>query len=181
MNWLAENALVVWAIGAIALTMAVIVYFQTGSRGSQYGIVAVVLVTAALLVTESMLETPREAVARTLDEIAAEVRSNDVPGVLSYISLSAASLRKEIETAMPLATIERAAILGTPQITVGPGDDPTQATVACRVFVHGTLKGGGHKGGEMAACNVIMSREGDRWLVTSYSADKDWRRATGSR
>ena len=181
MNWLAENALAIWAVGAVALTMALVVYFQTGTRNSQYAVAIVVLVTAALLATESMLESPREAVARTLDEIAAAVRANDMPAVLRYIAPTAAELRKEIETAMPLATIERAAIIGTPQIMLDPSDEPTQATVQCRVFVHGALKNGGMKGGQIAACNIVMERDGDRWLVSSYTADQDWRRATGGR
>lgn len=181
MNWLAENTLAIWALGAVALTLALVVYFQTGTRNSQYTVATVVLVTAALLMTESMLETPREAVARTLDEITAAVRANDVPAVLQHIAPTAAELRKEIESAMPLATIERAAIIGTPQIVVGAGDDPTTATVKCRVFVHGTLRNGGMKGGNMANCNVDMIREGDRWLVSGYTADQDWRRAVGPR
>jgi hypothetical protein len=177
MNWLAESALWIWAIGALALAMALVVYFQTGTRGSQLGVLVVVLVTALLLVTEAVLETPREAVARTLDEIAAAVRANDMPGVLSYVSPTAANLRQEVETAMPLVTIERAAIVGTPRIELDPAE--TRATVNCRVFVHGTQRSGGMKGGQIAACQATFVREGDRWLVTGYTADQDWRRALG--
>jgi ketosteroid isomerase-like protein len=179
MNWLAENALAIWAVGAVALTMALVVYFQLGTRNSQLAVVAVVLVTAALLVVEAMIETPREAVARTVDEIAAAVRANDMPGVLSYIAPTATTLRQEIETAMPLATIERAAVLGTPQIELAPGEPPTEAFVVCRVFVQGTLKQGGMRGGQAAACTVTFARDGERWLVTDYTSDRDWRRAVG--
>jgi hypothetical protein len=180
MNWLAENALVIWAIGAVALTMALVVYTQTRSQGSLLAIVLVVVVTGALLILENALESPREAVARTLDEIAVAVRTNDMPRVLSYIDPAAAQLRKEIETAMPLATIERAAIVGEPMITVGPNGDPTQARVECRAFVQGALKNSGMKGGQMANCIVTLTKQGDRWMVTEYAADQDWRRAAGA-
>jgi hypothetical protein len=177
MNWLAENALAIWAIGAIALSMALVVYFQTRSPRSQLAMVLVVVVTAGLLIAEHLLESPREAVARTLDEIASAVRSNDMPLVLSYIDPAAAQLRNEIETAMPLATIEWAGIIGEPLITLDPADEPTQAHVECRVIVHGTLNRGGMKGGQMAHCIVNFTRQGDRWLVLDYAADKDWRSA----
>ena len=48
MNWLAENALPIWVGGAVALTMAFIVYLQTRTNGALLGIVAVIVVTAAL-------------------------------------------------------------------------------------------------------------------------------------
>jgi hypothetical protein len=180
MNWLAENALAIWAIGAVALTMALIVYFQTRTSKSLLAIALVVLVTSALLVTEHVLESPREAVARTLDEVAAAVRANDVPRVLSYIDPSAVQLRQEIEQAMPQVVIERAAIIGHPLISFDVDGDPRQADVECRGFVQGTLRNG-MKGGQMADCKVNLIKQGDRWLVTDYSADKDWRNATGVR
>jgi hypothetical protein len=181
MSWLAENALVIWALGAVALTMAFIVYFHSRSPESQVAVLLVVIITGALLVTEHLLESPREAVARTLDEIAAAVRQNDVSSVLSHIDPAAVQLRKEIETAMPLVDIEKAAILDTPIITLDPPGDPLQAQVDCRAFVHGTLKRGGMKGGQMAHCQVIFTKQGDDWLVSDYSADKDWRQAAGAR
>ena len=79
LTWLAENALPIWMLGAIALTMAAIVYLQTRSRGAFFGVVGVLAVTALLLLVNRLIETPREAVERRLYEIAATVEANDVP------------------------------------------------------------------------------------------------------
>jgi len=179
MNWLAENALVIWAAGAVALTMALVVYWQTRTPRAQMAIAVVVLVTAALLVAEKWIETPREAVRRTLDEIAAAVRENDMPAVLRYISPQAANLRRDVETAMPRVTIGAAGIIGTPQIGVDLTVNPAQATVEGRGFIEGTLKRDGMKVRQMAQMTVTFVRDGDRWLVTGYTADKDWRSAVG--
>ena len=49
MTWLAENSLPIWMGGAVALTMAFIVYLQTRSNGALLAILGVILVTAGLL------------------------------------------------------------------------------------------------------------------------------------
>jgi hypothetical protein len=178
MNWLAEDAIWIWAAGAVALTLALVVYFQTGTRNSQYGVLAVILVTAALLVTEFLIETPREAVARTLDEIAAAVRANDMPAVLGYISPTAATLRQEVETAMPEVTIDMAAIRGA-RINVYESAVPPEAQVECAVFVVGTVKRNRIRGGRQVAVRLTMVHENGRWLVKDYTADQDWRNVIG--
>src|SRR5437762_8109167 len=133
MTWLAENSLAIWMIGAIALTMALIVYFQTRTNGALFGVAGVILVTAALLLVSWLIETPREAVERSLYELAATVEANDVKGALGYLAPSAApQLRKDIETLMPLVRIERARIIGSPEIELEAGPNPTTATVKCR-------------------------------------------------
>src|SRR5205809_396047 len=112
MNWLAENALPIWMGGAVALTMACIVFFQTRSKGSVYGILGVIVATAVLLLINWLIETPREAVERALYNLAATVETNDVPGTVAYLAPSAnADLRKNVETLMPQVKIERARII----------------------------------------------------------------------
>src|SRR3954452_24020342 len=136
MNWLAENTLTIFMIGAVALAMAVFVYFQTRTNGALYGVLGVILLTAVLALTSWLIETPREAVERSLYELAATVEANDVKGVLGYLAPSAdAQLRKDVETLMPLVRIDRARIIETPEITVEGGANPHAATVKCRGFI----------------------------------------------
>lgn len=178
MNWLAENALPIWMGGAVALTMAFIVYWQTRANGALLGILGVIVVTAALLLTERLIETPREAVARTLYSLAATVEANDVPGALSYLAPSAnAELRKDIEAQLPLVRIERARIIGTPQIEIINNGDG--ANVVCRGVILAVSKQDGMKGGADDRLWLMWVRRGDRWLVESYTSQKDWNRAVG--
>jgi hypothetical protein len=176
MSWLVENPLAIALLGAIALALTLVVYYETRSPKSFAAAGVVVLLTGALLVAERYLETPREAVERTLDEIAAAVRDNDVPLVLAYIDPSATALRKDVETGMPDVDVERATIIGTPLVELRPDGHPTTATVKCRGFVYGTLRRNGMKGGQTAELTVTFARDGDRWLVTDYTSDQDWRR-----
>jgi len=178
MNWLAENALPIWMGGAVALTMALVVYFQTRTNRALAGVGVVVAVTAALLVAERLMETPREAVERTLYELAATVEANDVPGALAFLAPTAAQgIRKDIETLMPLVRIERARIIGTPQIEVDDSGDA--ATVRCRGVILAVNKRDGMKGGADDQLTMNWIRDGDRWLVESYTSQRNWNRALG--
>ncbi len=180
MNWLAENALPIWMGGAVALTMALVVYSQTRSGKALASVGVVVAMTAALLAAEWFMETPREAVERSLYELAAAVESNDVQAALAFLAPTAdAQIRKDVETLMPLVDIERARVIGTPQIDVGAGDPPATATVECRGVIIATVRQSGMKGGQEDRLTLNWVREGDRWLVESYTAERNWHRAVG--
>jgi hypothetical protein len=180
MNWLAENTLTILMIGAVALAMALFVYSQTRTHGAIYGVLGVVLVTAVLVLTSQLIETPREAVERTLYELAATVEANDAKGALSYLAPSAdPQLRKDVETLMPLVKIERARIIGTPEIDVEGGSDANFAAVKCRGVILAVNKQDGMKGG--AEDHLVMKwiLRDKRWLLESYTSQRNWNRALG--
>jgi hypothetical protein len=179
-DWLADNALPIWVAGAVALTMATVVFLQTRSNKALAGIGAVAAMTAALLAAEWYLETPREAVERSLYQLAAAVEANDVPRTLAFLTPTADSrIRHDVETLMPLVNIERARIIGTPEIDVGAGSPPTNATVQCRGIIIATVKQSGMKGGQDDRLTLQWVRSGDRWLVENYTSDRNWHRALG--
>jgi len=180
MSWLAENALPVWMGGTIALTMAIIVFYQTRTNGALFGILSVIVVTAVLLLTERLIETPREAVEHTLYSLAATVEANDVAGALGYLAPSAnAELRKDVETLMPQVRVERARIIGVPQIDMDSNGNA--ATIHCRAIILAVNKQGGMKGGGDDRFVLQWVRRGDRWLLESYASQKDWNGAAGRR
>lgn len=180
MNWLAENALAIWIGGAIALTMAFIVFFQTRENRALLAMPVVVAITAALLLLERQLETPREAVERSLYEIAARVEANDMDGALTYLAPTADSaLRKDIVEEMPQFEFDLARVLGEPKIEVDASGNT--ATVECRGIVHGKIKRDGMKAGADDRLVLQWIRQGDRWLIESYTSQEDWNRALGRR
>ncbi len=173
MRWLAENALPIWIGGAIALTMACVAYFQTRTKGAMYGILGVCAVTAALLLYNWLVETPREAVEHALYNLAAIVEANDVPGALAQLAPTAKpQLRKDVETLMPQVLIERARIMGEPQVELNA--DESTATIQCRGFIMAKNKRDGLKGGAEDRFVLQWVRQGNRWLLDSYTSQKDW-------
>jgi hypothetical protein len=178
LTWLAENSLPIWMLGAIALTMAAIVYLQTRSRGAFLGVVGVVAVTALLLLINRLIETPREAVERRLYEIAATVEANDVAGTLKFLAPKAsADLRSDVETLMPQVRIERARVIGTPQTEVNATQDA--ATIQCRGIILAVRRQDGMKGGDDDRLELHWVLRDNQWLLESYSSQKNWNRAMG--
>lgn len=176
MNWLAENSLPIWCAGAVALTMALVAYFHTRSPKAAGAVIAVLVITLALVAVEHLVETPREAVERTLYELASAVEANDVPAALSFVATSATpALRSEIERQMPQVKIERARVLGTPKIEVSA--DARTATVQCKGMILAVLKQNGLKGGAQDDVKFDFVKIGDRWLVENYSSKENWDRA----
>jgi hypothetical protein len=177
MNYLAENALPIWVAGAVLVTMTGVAYWQLRSRASLAAMLAVVLGTALLLAYEHFVETPREAVERTLYELADVVESNDVAGTLSYLAPGASQLRQDVETLMPQAKVDKANVVGTPVTTVDRTTSPPRANVACRGFLHATLKRNGMVGGDLTDLVITFVERDGRWLVEDYTSSRDWRRA----
>jgi hypothetical protein len=171
-EYLAENSLPIWMGGAVAFTMALVVYLQTRSNAALFSMVAVVALVATLLVTEWLIETPREAVERTLYELANMVERNDVPGTLAYMTPDA-TVRKDVATLMPLVNIERARVMGTPQIEMVRNG----AIVKCRGLIIATNKQNGMKGGAEDQVSFVV-RDG-RWRLKYYSSERNWHRALG--
>jgi len=180
MNWLAENALPIWVVGAIALAMAFIVFVQTRASGALVAMIVIAAITAGLLLLERYLETPREAVERSLYEVADRVEANDMDGALSYLAATAdPEIRKEIVTEMPQFEFEVANVLGEPKIDVDATGN--SATVECRGVVVGKLKRDGMKVGADDRLTLQWIRQGDRWLIESCTSQEDWNRALGRR
>ena len=179
MNYLAENSLPIWMAAAIALTMALVVYLQTRSNGALGAMVAIVVTAAALLAVESWIETPREAVERTLYELAAAVEANDVAAALNYLSPTVdLQIRRDIEQRMPAYQIERARVLGTPEIELDNESKPKSATVKCQGVIVAVDKQTGVKGGAQERLTMIWIRADDRWLLDKFVWHPNWRRGS---
>ncbi len=182
MSYLAENAIAIWMGGAVLFTMAGVVYWQLRTGKAFLAMLAVVVLTGMLLVVEHLIETPRETVARTLNELADAIEANDVTGVLTFIAPTANEVRTDAESLMPLVEVNKANIIGTPDITVDASTQPPTATVKCQGFIDVTVRQNGMHGGYMDSVTIHFVADGDRWLIESYTPARDWRRAaTGGR
>jgi hypothetical protein len=173
-EYFAENSLPIWMGGAVAFTMALVTYQQTRGNAALLSIVVVVALVATLLVAERLIETPREAVERTLYQLAATVEQNDVASTLAFTTPDA-TVRTDIETLMPLVNIERARVMGTPHIEMVQNG----AIVKCRGVVIATNKQNGMKGGAEDQVTLTFVLRDGRWLLKYYSSERNWHRALG--
>jgi hypothetical protein len=173
-NYLAENALPIWLSGAVVATLALVVYFQSRRTGALVALLVAVVVTAALLVVEHFIVTPREAVEQTLYELAAAIEADDLPGVLRFIAPTADGVRGDAEALMPLVEVDKARILGTPEIVLD--SNAQAATVKCQGLVDVTVKQNGMKGPYMDRVEIRFVESDGAWQIESYTPKRDWRR-----
>jgi hypothetical protein len=177
LNYLGENAVPIWAGGAVLATMALVVYFQSRANAALVALLIIVALTGGLLAFEWAMETPRETVERTLNEIAAAIEANDLPVLLTYIAPTATQVRTDAETLMPLVKVEKARILGSPEVVVDLAVEPPTATAKCQGLVDVVVKQNGMKGPYMDRVTIEFVRDGERWLIRDYTPARDWRKA----
>jgi hypothetical protein len=174
MSWLAENSFAIWALGAIALAGALAVFWETRAPKALAAIGIIILITAGLLVTEWIIETPREAVTRTLKELAATVEANDVNGTLAFLSPKAAKMRADVEKLMPEVQIEMARIINGPEVEFNQADNPTQAVARLRGAIRGKVKNTSMQGTVPDDLQVTLEYDGQRWLISDYTSQRNW-------
>ena len=178
MNYLAENSLPIWVAGAVLLTMAGVVYWQSRSGAALAAMIAVAAITGLLLVVRAR-RSKRRAKPSSARSTKWPTSSSGTTstGALDLHRPGASQIRSDVETLMPQVRIEKANIMGTPGDSVDLSQKPPTATVTCRGFVYGTLKRNGMTGGQPVELVMTFVQDGDRWLVKDYTSPKDWRRA----
>ena len=108
------------------------------------------------------------------------VEANDVNGAAGFLAANAdPAIRSDVETLMPLVKIDRARIMGSPKIDVASGPEPTSATAQMRGIIVAVIKQNGMKGGQEDELTLELVRDGDRWLIESYTSKRNWHRALG--
>ncbi len=179
MEYFAENTAPVWALGAVLLTMAVIAYVHTRSLNALLAVAGVILLTGVGLLVERLVVTQREAVQQSMQELLAAIEADDLPGVLAMIAPSESTMRSDAELLMPQFDINKARATDEIEVTIDRDKSPPTAAATFRFFADVLHRKSGMKGGYFDNVTIFFVEEGDRWVVTGYSTDKDWRKDAG--
>ncbi|QDT69573.1 hypothetical protein MalM25_25120 [Planctomycetes bacterium MalM25] len=177
MDLLLESPLAVGALGLLLITLAAIVYTQTGTRGSQGLLALAVLLTVGAIALERSYLTPRERVRRTIGELFRAVESNDLASVLALIHPDATQMRADAGVLMPMFQVEAAGEGG--EVTVELPADPTAEGAIATATLKPIIKVQHLQTGATAAyfddLDLELVRRGDRWLLNGYQPAEDWR------
>lgn len=172
MEYLAENPAPVWALGAVLLTLAVIYYAFTRTGVALGAVLGVLLLTGLGVAAERWVVTPREQVQHALQALLQRVEADDLPGVLAMVSLSASDIRGDAQSLMPMFDIRKARSTGEVDVVM-QGD--TQADAEFRFFTDVRHVRSGHRGGYWDDVTISFAKQNDRWVITGYSTQKNWR------
>ena len=177
MDLLLESPLAVSALGVLLITLAAIVYTQTGTKGAQGLLALAVLLTVGGVALERSYLTPREQVLQTVGELFQSVESNDLASVLALIDPGAVEMRSDAEVLMPMFKVESAGEGG--EVTVEMPSDPTAEGATATATLKPIIKVQHLQTGATAAyfddLDLELVRRGDRWLLSSYAPAEDWR------
>jgi hypothetical protein len=168
MTYLAEHALPIWIFGVLLVLLAWVTYLNLRTTWSLLLIPAAVALVAALLWAEWLIETPREAVRRRLDELADAIEADDLPTTLTYISTAAPEVRSEAQTLMPQVDVETANVVEVPAIEVDMAAQPPRAELLVHAFINATRRRDGMKQGMLDWLRVTFVLEDGKWVVQDY-------------
>lgn len=174
MNFVFEQPFWVGFLGMV-LTLGLVVGWAYSAR-REAGIAALIALalTAALVFAGFAVETDREAVKRTLAQIAADVESNDLNRVLAHVSPQATSIRAQAEAEFPRYRFDAVEIKWQMlEIDVTESSSgQTQAHATFNVVVTGDLKSAGVGAQTIPRyCEIDFVEEGDAWKIAGYSHD----------
>lgn len=179
MNALLESPTAAIAVGLLLITMGVIVYTQTRTRGSLVILAATVLLAIGGVAAERAYVTPRESVKLAVSQLFDAIAADDLRGVLATIDASAVDMRSDAEMLMPMFRIESAGEGG--EVRVELPDDPSEegaiATASLKPLIKVQHTSSGQTGAYFDNLDLVLVRRGDKWLLQSYQPAKgqDWR------
>lgn len=174
-QYFAENSTPVWVLGAILLTMTGIAYVHT-RRGAALGaMLAVAVLTGLGLLAERLIVTPREEVQATLLTLLDRAEANDLPGVLAMVDTNSASIYADAEALMPKFLIHKAGANGEIEVLIDADKPSPEATANFKFAVNVTHRESGVKAPYFDDVTLMLRKRGDDWVITDYSASKNWR------
>jgi hypothetical protein len=165
-----ENPLPILVVGGLFATFAVIVYLARRSGASLAALVAVVALTAAMLVVERVVVTQREQVEAALEKMLHAIEENNLAGALAGVDPAATAIRRDIEALMPMLKVE-AANSAAEQITLDESAQPPTATSQFQAYLRGLHQSSGLPVAYLnQRVDLHWVKSGDQWLLDKYTA-----------
>lgn len=170
MSWLFEDPTMLIAAGVLIEALLAVALVKSG-RGALVGAMVGVLLFVVLgIVIEQAVVTEREQVEGVLDAASAALIAGDVEAVLRTIDPAAAELRSYVRSVMSQARITDVKLFDL-AITVNDRTAPPTARADFMGRVKGTFRGEAPAGGEGMALRrlrVELRRDPDGWFITEY-------------
>lgn len=169
MTLLLENPLPIWALGAVCLTISVIVFLAKRSLGSILGVAAVVATTLLLLSLERAVVTPTEELEQSVATVLAAIEANDLNGVLARIDPQATHVRHDAETLMPQVKVKETGATAV-RVEIDPNVKPAKATTFFRGRIDGMHVRNSVRLFYFDQVEIDWHKPGETWLITDYRA-----------
>ena len=169
MAWLFETPWPGFFVCLVAALALGVMLLRTGRGQLLWAMAAVAILAIVLVTVERLVVTDREQVEDTLDRLAAALKKNDAPQVISFISPSNQGLRSYAAQQLKRARIRDAKITGDLSVQIKGRQNPPTATANFIGRIEAVdLRGRAPYGTFISRFEVQLRNEGGRWLITGY-------------
>jgi len=168
LNFLLENPLPIYAVGAVLTTVCGMVFLSRRTLPSLFALIGVVTLTLLLVLAERIVVTEREQVETTLHQLMTDIESNDLSAVLAHIDPQSTKMRADIEKLLPEANIKDTGATSM-QIEVDTNAAPPTALSSFRGRIDGVHRRSGMRVFFFDKVEISWVKQGDEWLAEGYA------------
>ena len=168
MTWILEEPVYILILGAVAFLFIGFAFMQTGYRFLLHALLAVVALSAGLLILERSVQTNREMIEDALDKIAGDVETNDLERILANVYSGAPEIYRRAENEFPRYTFQNVKIKSNVEATFDNDEQPREAVVTFNVVVDVEFQGVRHPR-VPSFVKIKLILEDGRWKVADYS------------
>ena len=165
-QFLFENPLWISVCGLFVALVAGILWTQTGARVAWLAAIAAIVLTVILVAVAVRVETDREKIHRTINEVAEAVEANDLKRVTSFIYPNATEGMARAKQELPQYTFREARMTRLKSILVNRGSSPATAIAEFHVIVDLSMDGQNVRVPRFVKAYFVESQ--GRWLVRDY-------------
>jgi hypothetical protein len=167
-----EQPLLIGLTGLLLISILLAIWSQMGKSMFLWGAGVVLAATVGMLFLERSIETDRESVERTLQEIADAVASGEVSELLQYAHSQALGVRKQVETEFRRYDIDEVRITQIWDVEISSEPSPRRAVAHFNASVRsGRVQSGLGTRAVVRYVTVTFEKEGNDWKVVAYEHD----------
>jgi hypothetical protein len=168
-----EQPLVIIVSGVVLLVIAYFFWTQTRFKWILHLMAVLALLTIGLVIIAQLVHTDKEQVVTTLDEIAAVVEANDVPGAMAYFAQDAntQAIRDRAEAEMPNYHFSRCRISKIKSFKVIEGEGLKKAEITLDVVAEVSAPSlyNSKMNGIREMTLMMQKQPGGEWKLLDYS------------
>lgn len=169
MEWLTESPVHSIMIGILLTSFFTLMWFISrrrlflGFSGLAFATMVTAVVAGQLIVTE------REQLKRDVFQLAQAVQSNNLNGVVSFVSPDAPNTIRRIQYEMPNYVFRKCRIIGFNYVDVPEEGRPRRASVNFVVgFDVDATRTYDYNGSGTRRVTLTFEKQGDSWKITDY-------------
>ncbi|PHR99372.1 MAG: hypothetical protein COA78_25020 [Blastopirellula sp.] len=170
MVWIFEQQMTVLMTATIGVVALGIALFQTGRTSFLWLLGGWIALMTVWFGVELVVVTEREVIERIVYQFAADIRANDVDGVLEHISKSSPEKRQFIAGKLATYEIDSVSVKRNLEITFIPNYEPPVAKAGLNVVFTGHRRSDGARGNNVPTYLSLSFRKEDdgKWRVYDF-------------